>query len=133
MIGGTSGVASVSLTDNESFEVFEACWENGLRGFYVWALRDLKDVEREAIKLHLESIGFNKYDFVDLKPRQECVSSGKNGRLVPKDNSDLPIPAPDTPYAPGNHWDHPTNDEYYRPKFALYGKKKFAAYFDKKN
>jgi len=94
-LGASAGTASIILSDNYNYNVFEFCFDNGLRTFAMFT-RKPRDIEMGAVKLHLKAIGFKEQNFLDLDPDYNCEGSLLSGKiLTPKTGEDdLPSPRP---------------------------------------
>ncbi|CAL8144912.1 unnamed protein product [Orchesella dallaii] len=62
---GLAGYASIALSDNESYNVFDFCFDNGLRSFAVLTTSGtLTEIQLEVVKAHLKSLGFKEDNFL---------------------------------------------------------------------
>lgn len=78
--GGLAGYASVALTDNESYNLYDYCFDNGLRSFAVVATSShLDETTLTVIKSHVKSLGFKERNFVSLN-YLSCFDT--NGKLA---------------------------------------------------
>jgi hypothetical protein len=92
-LGASTGTASIILSDNNAYNVFEFCFDNGLRTFAMFARR-VGENDIDAVKLHLKAIGFKDRHFIDLNPDINCDGVG-NSVLFPRTGEyDLPSPRP---------------------------------------
>jgi len=88
--GGLTGYASIALTDNQSYNLFDYCFDNGLRSFAVVSnVGFLDETKLAVIKAHVKSLGFKERNFVHLN-YVSCFDA--NGKLV-GNVEDLPKPA----------------------------------------
>lgn len=96
--GVATGTASIILSDNQSYTVFEFCFDTGMRTFVVYSRdTDLPQEQLNSIKLHLKAIGYKERHFVDVIPMVQCYASDVVGELCPAgDSADVPIPNPRT-------------------------------------
>jgi len=91
-LGSSSGTASIILSDNNAYNIFEFCFDNGLRTFAMFA-RKLGDNDMDSAKTHLKAIGFKERNFIDLNPDLYCNGIG-NDVLYPIPSNDIPKPLP---------------------------------------
>jgi len=90
-LGASTGTASIILSDNNGYNVFEFCFDNGLRTFAMFA-RKMGENDIDAVKIHLKAIGFKQRHFIDLNPDINCDGLG-NSVLIPR-TGDLDLPSP---------------------------------------
>ncbi|ODM90239.1 hypothetical protein Ocin01_16442 [Orchesella cincta] len=65
--GGQSGYASISLSDNKGYNVFDFCFDNGLRTFAVLTVDPfLDEISFEVIKAHVKALGFKEKNFLTI-------------------------------------------------------------------
>ncbi|CAL8110497.1 unnamed protein product [Orchesella dallaii] len=84
------GYASIALTDNESYNLFDFCFDNGLRSFAVASTKKALDQNTQnIIKAHVKSLGFQEKNFLNLN-YDGCTE--KDGVLSTSGN-ELPKPA----------------------------------------
>jgi hypothetical protein len=85
-----AGYASIALSDSESYNLFDFCFDNGLRSFAVISTRQqLDESTRNIIKAHVKSLGFQEKNFLNLN-YDSCFE--KDGILV-TNGEDLPKPS----------------------------------------
>jgi len=94
-LGASTGTASLILSDNKSNNVFEFCFDNGLRTFAMFS-KTLKDEynDMKAVKLHLKALGFKEKHFIDLDPKFNCDNYPFTGMTPKTGEWDLPSPRP---------------------------------------
>ncbi|ODM90237.1 hypothetical protein Ocin01_16443 [Orchesella cincta] len=62
---GLTGYASIALSDNQSYNVFDFCFDNGLRSFaVVTTTGPLSAIHLEVVKAHLKALGFKEEHFL---------------------------------------------------------------------
>ncbi|CAL8144915.1 unnamed protein product [Orchesella dallaii] len=70
---GLSGYASIALSNNRDFNVFDFCFDNGLRSFALFSTHRLMTAEEIAvITAHMKSLGFKEKHFVNVEVNPTC-------------------------------------------------------------
>jgi len=96
-LGASTGTASIVLSDSKTYNIFEFCFDNGLRTFAMFG-KNVEEKDIEAAKVHLKAIGFNEKHFLDLDPDFWCENRDGIPTVHPSTGElDLPRPRPISP------------------------------------
>lgn len=86
-----AGYVSIALSDNERYNVFDICFDNGLRAFVVASTeRTLDENSQNIIRAHMKSLGFKEKNFLNAN-YNACLEQDADGTLRTSEE-DLPKP-----------------------------------------